>query len=108
MANLRVNWLLAAPTEFAPVPHPIKQLRPDVVKTRFPIPTRDLSIGNICTNENHIIVLVLHTLNMLAIKSKTSKSEAITPNLLPCRIHHDGKLEVSQRHWDPKTEQGNQ
>lgn len=31
----------------------------------------------------------------------TSASAVCTPNILPCRIHHDGPVEVSERYWNP-------
>ncbi|EAS35405.3 ribonuclease H2 subunit C [Coccidioides immitis RS] len=32
---------------------------------------------------------------------------AAQPNILPCKIHHDGPTEVSQRHWSPITDADN-
>ena len=29
-----------------------------------------------------------------------------TPNILPCRIHHDGPVEASPRYWAPEAAQG--
>lgn len=28
-----------------------------------------------------------------------------TPNILPCRIHHDGPIESSARFWTPATDE---
>jgi ribonuclease H2 subunit C len=38
---------------------------------------------------------------MLAIKQKSPSPSAVTANLLPCRIHHDGSITLSDRHWAP-------
>jgi ribonuclease H2 subunit C len=35
---------------------------------------------------------------MLSIKPNSSQ-KAVTANLLPCRIHHDGQIPISERHW---------
>ncbi|ODH49901.1 hypothetical protein GX48_03990 [Paracoccidioides brasiliensis] len=32
---------------------------------------------------------------------------SITPNILPCRIHHDGPVEISTRYWDPVFDMNN-
>lgn len=43
----------------------------------------------------------------------TSASAVCTPNILPCRVHHDGPVEISKRYWNPvkddngKTEKSN-
>ncbi|KAK2806178.1 hypothetical protein FQN50_005901 [Emmonsiellopsis sp. PD_5] len=34
-------------------------------------------------------------------EGEAGKSPKVTPNILPCRIHHDGPVEVSTRYWDP-------
>ncbi|KAL1965015.1 hypothetical protein VTN77DRAFT_6215 [Rasamsonia byssochlamydoides] len=41
--------------------------------------------------------------------NKSSMSSAFcTPNILPCRVHHDGPVEVSKRYWNPvKDDNGN-
>lgn len=44
---------------------------------------------------------------MLAINSSSSKAESTpkcVPNILPCRVHHDGPVKASKRYWDPKVE----
>ncbi|KAL2002943.1 hypothetical protein VTN02DRAFT_5476 [Thermoascus thermophilus] len=28
-------------------------------------------------------------------------ANSYTPNILPCRIHHDGPVEILKRYWDP-------
>ncbi|TAQ88806.1 hypothetical protein B7494_g2892 [Chlorociboria aeruginascens] len=38
---------------------------------------------------------------MLAIQAPKQQQEKCTPNILPCRIHHTGPINVSKRHWDP-------
>ncbi|KAK2746068.1 hypothetical protein FQN57_003408 [Myotisia sp. PD_48] len=47
---------------------------------------------------------------MLAINNPSSKrSDAtITPNVLPCRIHHDGPIAISSRYWNPIADLDNQ
>ncbi|MCJ1231558.1 hypothetical protein MMC12_008235 [Toensbergia leucococca] len=39
---------------------------------------------------------------MLAIQSKSGPKDVCTPNILPCRIHHDGPVAASSRHWAPE------
>lgn len=40
--------------------------------------------------------------NMLAVQPPIqSSNKKITPNILPCRIRHDGPVAVSKRYWDP-------
>ncbi|KZF23256.1 ribonuclease H1 small subunit [Xylona heveae TC161] len=41
---------------------------------------------------------------MLAIKRTKSESSNCSPNILPCRINHNGSLNASSRFWAPKTE----
>lgn len=55
-----------------------------------------------------------HFYKMLALQSSrksadsTSFADCCTPNVLPCKIHHDGPVEMSQRYWKPvKDEKGN-
>jgi hypothetical protein len=31
----------------------------------------------------------------------TSPSDNCTPNIIPCKIHHDGPLETPKRYWNP-------
>jgi ribonuclease H2 subunit C len=33
--------------------------------------------------------------------NKTSEPATCTPNIIPCRVHHDGPVEVSKRYWNP-------
>lgn len=40
---------------------------------------------------------------MLAIQKQSSGANACIPNILPCKIHHNGQVNASQRHWDPQT-----
>ncbi|KAF1348037.1 putative ribonuclease H2 subunit C [Delphinella strobiligena] len=40
---------------------------------------------------------------MLAINKQTSTSQACSPHILPCKVHHSGNVNASQRHWDPQT-----
>ncbi|KAK2803394.1 hypothetical protein FQN49_008876 [Arthroderma sp. PD_2] len=35
------------------------------------------------------------------INNSHSAAVTVTTNVLPCRIHHDGPVEVSSRHWNP-------
>jgi ribonuclease H2 subunit C len=39
---------------------------------------------------------------MLAIKPKSQPLPTVTANILPCRIHHDGPINISERHWAPQ------
>ena len=32
-------------------------------------------------------------------------TEKFTPNILPCRIHHDGPIESTDRFWIPQTDE---
>jgi ribonuclease H2 subunit C len=41
---------------------------------------------------------------MLAIKSGPQAPSTVTANLLPCRIHHDGPISLSDHHWSPLNE----
>ncbi|PGH26849.1 hypothetical protein AJ80_01430 [Polytolypa hystricis UAMH7299] len=38
--------------------------------------------------------------------SNSSQSSRLTPNILPCRIHHDGPVEAPKRYWDPVFDDG--
>ena len=40
---------------------------------------------------------------MLAIQKPKIATQTCTPNILPCKIHHNGPVNASSRHWDPKT-----
>lgn len=33
--------------------------------------------------------------------SSSSANQSYTINVLPCRIHHDGPIDLSTRHWQP-------
>ncbi|OAX83718.1 hypothetical protein ACJ72_01918 [Emergomyces africanus] len=50
---------------------------------------------------------------MFAIQSPKNSSasyqenSSITPNILPCRIHHDGPVNISSRYWKPVVDDGN-
>ncbi|KLJ12032.1 hypothetical protein EMPG_12867 [Blastomyces silverae] len=35
------------------------------------------------------------------------ENSSITPNILPCRIHHDGPVEISTRYWNPIVDESN-
>ncbi|OJD27887.1 hypothetical protein ACJ73_00704 [Blastomyces percursus] len=35
------------------------------------------------------------------------ENSSITPNILPCRIHHDGPVEISSRYWNPVVDENN-
>jgi hypothetical protein len=43
-----------------------------------------------------------HKLSMRAIR-KSSSHQACTPNILPCRIQHNGHVDASRRFWSPVT-----
>ncbi|KAI9770575.1 MAG: hypothetical protein M1840_003165 [Geoglossum simile] len=44
---------------------------------------------------------------MLAIKAdKTALERRCTPNILPCRINHNGPVVASERYWDPSAGDG--
>lgn len=39
---------------------------------------------------------------MLAVQPpKNTKPKTLSANILPCRIHNDGPVDVSSRHWKP-------
>ncbi|CRG90590.1 scavenger mRNA-decapping enzyme DcpS [Talaromyces islandicus] len=49
---------------------------------------------------------------MLALQSSrksadtdSSFADSCTPNVLPCKVHHDGPVELSQRYWKPVTDE---
>lgn len=49
----------------------------------------------------------LFTKNMLKFsESKDGIQKQCTPNILPCRIHHDGPVDASPRYWTPETAKG--
>ncbi|KAL1955296.1 hypothetical protein VTO42DRAFT_8828 [Malbranchea cinnamomea] len=37
-----------------------------------------------------------------------SQTPTVTPNILPCRIQHDGPVPVSRRYWNPIQDEGNE
>ena len=37
---------------------------------------------------------------------KDGVQKQCTPNILPCRIHHDGPVDASPRYWAPETAKG--
>lgn len=37
--------------------------------------------------------------------SEKTSAETYDPNILPCRIHHDGPVESAGRFWAPKTDE---
>ena len=39
-------------------------------------------------------------------KPKDGVQKQCTPNILPCRIHHDGPVDASPRYWAPETAKG--
>lgn len=44
---------------------------------------------------------------MLAIEKKTKGHEGkCTPNVLPCRINHNGAVDASKRYWNPTQTSG--
>jgi ribonuclease H2 subunit C len=43
---------------------------------------------------------------MLAIQSPQERVEKCTPNLLPCRVDHNGAVSASTRYWNPEVEVG--
>lgn len=43
---------------------------------------------------------------MLAIEKSKSHKGKCTPNILPCRINHNGPVHASKRYWNPITTPG--
>ena len=39
-------------------------------------------------------------------KAKDHNQKPCTPNILPCRIHHDAPVDASTRYWAPETAKG--
>ena len=37
---------------------------------------------------------------MLAFSQSSSSLSKVTPNVLPCRINHNGSADLSKRHWN--------
>lgn len=44
---------------------------------------------------------------MLAIEKSKSHKGKCTPNVLPCRINHNGPVDASKRYWNPTKAPGN-
>ncbi|WEW57780.1 hypothetical protein PRK78_003247 [Emydomyces testavorans] len=44
---------------------------------------------------------------MFALRPSEKSTSSLLPNILPCRIHHDGAVNVSLRHWSPVTDEKN-
>ncbi|EFR00148.1 RNA exonuclease 4 [Nannizzia gypsea CBS 118893] len=38
--------------------------------------------------------------------SSSQTAMPVSMNILPCRIHHDGSIEASKRHWNPVRDEG--
>lgn len=43
---------------------------------------------------------------ILSVDSKQGPSQEVIPNLLPCRIHHDGPIGAADAYWTPSQEPG--
>ncbi|MCJ1366136.1 3'-5' exonuclease [Acarospora aff. strigata] len=43
------------------------------------------------------------TRDMLSIDLNTGRSRTCTPNVLPCRVHHNGPVNATERYWSPST-----
>src|ERR1700742_4530947 len=43
---------------------------------------------------------------MLALQHRQKDIDSCTANVLPCRIHHDGRTKVTKRYWSPHVEKG--
>ncbi|TVY31802.1 hypothetical protein LOCC1_G008246, partial [Lachnellula occidentalis] len=44
---------------------------------------------------------------MLAIQKSKSHKGNCTPNILPCRVNHNGPVNASKRYWEPRTDINN-
>jgi hypothetical protein len=42
----------------------------------------------------------------LAVQTAQNKLPKCTPNLLPCKINHDGPVNASERYWKAETGEG--
>ncbi|KAF2240054.1 hypothetical protein EV356DRAFT_527895 [Viridothelium virens] len=42
---------------------------------------------------------------MFAIQKSSANTNTCTPNLLPCRINHNGATDAKERYWKPRTEE---
>lgn len=45
---------------------------------------------------------------MLSVAPRNGSAAKATPNLLPCRIHHDGEVGETKPYWIPSTNGGMQ
>jgi hypothetical protein len=61
---------------------------------------RDASKNSISINHHQT------TSKMLAIQKSKIEAQKCTPNLLPCKINHDGPVNASERYWKPEVEDG--
>jgi ribonuclease H2 subunit C len=43
---------------------------------------------------------------MYAIQKSKDKNAKCRPNILPCRINHNGAVNASRRYWSPGTAEG--
>lgn len=43
---------------------------------------------------------------ILSVEQRKGPSQEVTPNLLPCRIHHDGSVGSADAYWTPSQEPG--
>lgn len=43
---------------------------------------------------------------MLSVTSQDGFAAKVTPNLLPCRIHHDGEVGATKAYWIPSNNEG--
>ncbi|KAA8895908.1 ribonuclease H2, subunit C [Sphaerosporella brunnea] len=41
---------------------------------------------------------------MLSLRHSSQSSQKITPHLLPCKIHHDGNTNASEKYWTVTTD----
>ncbi|KAI5291636.1 hypothetical protein KEM54_002566 [Ascosphaera aggregata] len=39
---------------------------------------------------------------MYALQRKETANNTVLANILPCRIHHDGPVDISERYWQPE------
>lgn len=46
-------------------------------------------------------MFALQSAQSISPETDTQSSNTSTPNILPCRIHHDGPLESLERYWKP-------
>lgn len=48
-------------------------------------------------------MLAIHPPTLSANNSSPPVPKHLTPNILPCTIHHNGALKISKRYWNPTT-----